>query len=38
MYIDPKHLRRAGRFDLGQFKPVTPAGARGIEAEQPKSR
>ena len=38
MYIDPKHLRRAGRFDLGQFKPVIPAGARGIDAKRPISR
>ena len=38
MYIDPKHLRRAGRFDLGLFKPVAPANARDIEANRPKSR
>jgi hypothetical protein len=38
MYIDPKHLRRAGRFDLSVFKPVPAASTRRIDATGPKSR
>lgn len=28
MYIDPKHLRGAARFDLGTFKPFPHAPAK----------